>query len=432
MDLATRAYNQSFRLDPIIRSLLDTDIYKLMMVAIARAHHPRTRVRFEVICRTGDARLERDIDANDLRAQLDHARTVGLERREHIWLAGNTFYGESRLFDEDTLAWLKQYRLPEYALRLDAEGLHLAFEGPYEDVTLWEIPALAIISELRARSALRHLGRMALDVLYARAKARVWEKIERLAAIPDLKIADFGTRRRHSFLWQRWCIGAMREGLGDARFTGTSNLLHAMQQGVEAVGTNGHELPMVEAASAEDDAALAASPYRVLEHWEARYRGNIRILLPDTYGTTAFLAAAPARYARWTGARIDSKDPVEGANEMIAWWRRHGEDPKTKLVILSDGLDIGTIERAHHALQGKVRVAFGWGTNLTNDFAGCATEPLAALEPISIVCKVTAVDGRPAVKLSDNPAKATGPSEAIARYRRVFGEAGAERRATRV
>ena len=112
---------------------------------------------------------------------------------------------------------------------------------------MWEIPALAIINELRSRTAMKDMGPFALDVLYARAKAKMWSKVEQLRAYPDLRISDFGTRRRHSFLWQRWCVEALKEGIGKS-FSGTSNVLLAMDTDLEALGTNAHELPMVAAA----------------------------------------------------------------------------------------------------------------------------------------------------------------------------------------
>src|SRR6195952_3565155 len=131
---------------------------------------------------------------------------------------------------------------------------------------MWEIPALAIINELRSRAAMKDLGPFALDVLYARAKAKMWSKVEQLKTLPELRISDFGTRRRHSFLWQRWCVEALKEGIGD-NFTGTSNVLLAMDNDLEAVGTNAHELPMVLAALARNDRDLKVAPYRVLEDW---------------------------------------------------------------------------------------------------------------------------------------------------------------------
>ena len=288
---------------------------------------------------------------------------------------------------------------------------------------MWEIPALSIVNELRARAALRDRGRFTLDVLYARAKARLWQKVERLRTLPDLAISDFGTRRRHGFLWQRWCVEALKEALGE-RFIGTSNVLLAMDADLEAIGTNAHELPMVAAALATDDAALAQTPYQVLDEWRRAYGGNLLIVLPDAFGTAAFLRDAPDWVADWTGFRPDSAPPIPAGEQIIDWWRAHGRDPVGKLLIFSDGMDVDSIEATYRHFHGRVRTSFGWGTNLTNDFTGCDPDGQPGLEPISLVCKVVSVDGRPAVKLSDNPEKATGTPEEIARYLRVFGEAG--------
>jgi len=279
---------------------------------------------------------------------------------------------------------------------------------------------LSIVSELRSRAAMKGIGRFELDVLYARAKAKLWEKVVRLNALPDIRIADFGTRRRHSFLWHRWCVEAMKEGLGE-KFTGTSNVLHAMELDIEAVGTNGHELPMVQATMAGTDRELLQVPYNVLESWQRTYDGNLLVVLPDTFGTTAFLRHAPPWVAQWSGFRIDSKAPVEGGEEIVAWWKEQGEDPRDKLLIFSDGLDIDGIERVYHHFSGRVRLGFGWGTLLTNDLRDCSPARNPGLDPISLVCKVTRANHRPTVKLSDNLGKAAGPPELIEHYRRVFG-----------
>jgi nicotinate phosphoribosyltransferase len=283
---------------------------------------------------------------------------------------------------------------------------------------LWEIPALAVLMELRSRAVLATMGKFELQVLYARAMTRLWEKIERLRKVEGLRIADFGTRRRHSFLWQDWCVQAMAEGLGPA-FVGTSNCRIAMKRDIEAIGTNAHELPMVHAALADSDEELRQAPYRVLADWHDEHDGNLRIILPDTYGTEGFLKGAPDWLAGWTGIRIDSGDPAKGAEIAINWWKSRGEDPTKKLVIFSDGLDVGKIEELHRQFIGRVRVSFGWGTLLTNDFRGLV--PDEALSPFSLVCKAVSADGRPTVKLSDNPVKAMGPADEIERYKRVFG-----------
>ncbi|CAN5379677.1 nicotinate phosphoribosyltransferase [soil metagenome] len=421
-DIATRAYNHNFRLDPIVRSLLDTDFYKLLMLQMIRHIHPEVEATFSLINRTRSVRLADIIDEAELRAQLDHARTLRFSRKELIWLAGNSFYGKRQMFAPDFIAWLGDFQLPAYDLRKVDGQYELLFDGPWSGTTMWEIPALAIINELKSRAAMRDMGKFALDVLYARAKARLWDKVERLRDLPDLVLSDFGTRRRHGFLWQRWCVEALKEGLG-SRFVGSSNVLLAMDADLEAIGTNAHELPMVEAALVRDDAELAGAPYRVLEQWRAHYGGNLLIALPDAFGTTAFLKQAPAWLADWTGFRPDSAPPIEGGEQIIRWWQEQGVDPREKLLIFSDGMDIDTIEQTYRHFHGRVRMSYGWGTNLTNDFRGCDPRGGHALEPISLVCKVTRANGRPAVKLSDNPAKATGESAEIARYLRVFGAA---------
>ncbi|HEY0441798.1 MAG TPA: nicotinate phosphoribosyltransferase [Xanthobacteraceae bacterium] len=422
-DIAKRVYDHTWKLDPIIRSLLDQDFYKLLMLQMIWRLYPQVQVTFSLINRTRQVRIADEIDETELRRQLDHARTIRFAKKEMIWLAGNTFYGTRQIFAPDFLAWLADFRLPEYELAREDGQYVLHFPGPWTHTTMWEIPALAIINELRSRAALRRYGRFTLDVVYARAKAKLWSKVERLARLPDLKISDFGTRRRHSFLWQRWCVEALKERLGDA-FIGSSNVLLAMDNDLEAIGTNAHELPMVSAALADTDEQLRQAPYRVLQEWQRYYGGNLLIVLPDTFGTAAFLRDAPDWVAAWTGFRPDSAPPIEAGEAIIAWWRAKGQDPRDKLLIFSDALDVDAIEAVYRHFAGKVRMSFGWGTNLTNDFEGCAPDDNPGLKPISLVCKVSAVNGRPAVKLSDNPNKATGEADEVARYLRVFGTEG--------
>jgi nicotinate phosphoribosyltransferase len=423
-DLSTRVYNHAWRLDPVVRSLLDTDFYKLLMLQMIWSLYPEVQVTFSLVNRTRSVRLADEIEEGALREQLDHARTVALSKKELIWLAGNSFYGRSQIFSAEFLAWLADYRLPEYRLEKRDGQYELSFHGRWCDVTLWEVPALAILSELRARQAMQGLDRFELDVLYARAKAKLWSKVERLRTLEGLSISDFGTRRRHGFLWQQWCVEALKEGLGSA-FVGTSNVLLAMQGDLEAVGTNAHELPMVLAALAgDDDEALRRAPYQVLEDWRGMYGGNLLIVLPDAFGTEAFLRDAPEWVADWTGFRPDSMPPLEAGELMIRWWRERRRDPTDKLLIFSDGMTDQDIVEAHARFRGRVRTTFGWGTHLTNDLEGCAPGRDPELRPLSLVCKVTEANGRPAVKLSDNPNKALGDPREVERYLRVFGGAG--------
>lgn len=429
VDIAKRVYDHQWAIDPIVRSLLDTDFYKLLMTQMVHKRHQDVDVKFSLINRKSSIRLAEIIDESLLRAQLDHVRTLRLSRGEVTWLRGNTFYGKRRMFSPDFIDWYANFQMPDYDIQVEDGQYKLEFEGAWHEAMMWEIPALAILTELKSRAALNEMGKFDLQVLYARAMSRIWEKIERLRKLDGLSIADFGTRRRHSYLWQDWCVQAMIEGLG-SRFLGTSNCLIALKREVEAIGTNAHELPMVYAALAPDDAALARAPYEVLENWMEDYDGNLRVILPDTYGTKNFLKNAPHWLSTWTGMRIDSGDPVAGANLAIEWWESEGQDPREKLVIFSDGLDVEEIEALYAQFHNKVRLGFGWGTLLTNDFRGLVPED--RLAPFSLVCKAVEANGRPTVKLSDNVHKAMGPQSEIERYIRVFGAGAQEKTAVNV
>ena len=416
-DIATRVYNHKWRIDPIIRSLIDTDFYKLLMCQSVFHNKPDTTVTFSLINRSKHIRLADQIDEGELREQLDHIRSLSLSRGESTWLRGNTFYGKRQMFQPDFMEWFEGMRLPPYHLEVRDGQYELTFEGKWHEVMLWEIPALAVLMELRSRAETRQMGKFELQVLYARAMTKLWEKVEKLRGLDRLRLADFGTRRRHSFMWQDWCVQAMHEGLGE-NFVGTSNCLIAMRSEVEAIGTNAHELPMVYAALAKTDDALRQAPYDVLSDWQDEHDGNLRIILPDTYGTKGFLDNAPDWLAGWTGIRIDSGDPATYAEIAINWWKARGEDPKKKMVIFSDGLDVDKIIELQNQFQGRVRPSFGWGTLMTNDFRGLTSDD--SLAPFSIVCKAISANGNPTVKLSDNPNKAMGPADEIERYKRVF------------
>ena len=417
VDIATRVYNHNWKIDPIVRSLIDTDFYKLLMCQFVLENCPKVRVVFNLINRTSAVPLAELIDRKELEEQLDHIRTLRLSRGESTWLRGNVFYGKRQMFRPEFIDWFEKLQLPPYHLEVRDGQFELSFEGNWPEVMLWEIPALAVLTELRSRSILKRLGRFELQVLYARAMARVWENTLRLGKLEKLRLADFGTRRRHSYLWQDWCVQALSEGLGN-KFTGTSNCLIAMRREVEAIGTSAHELPMVYCALTNTDEDLANAPYQLLKDWQEEYDGNLRIILADTYGTEQLLNNAPDWLSKWTGIRIDSGNPEKMGEIAINWWQQRGEDLSQKLLIFSDGLGVDKIEELYNQFSGRVRLSFGWGTLLTNDFRGFA--PQDGLAPISLVCKAASANGRPTVKLSDNPNKAMGPNNLITHYREIF------------
>jgi nicotinate phosphoribosyltransferase len=426
VNFAERAHNHNWKLDPIVRSLLDTDFYKLLMLQFIWKNFPQVHVTSEVTNRTATVRLADQISAGALVEQLEHVRELRFRKSELVWLAGNTFYGTRSIFEPGFLEWLERdFRLSEYEVTERDGQLVLRFAGLWTEVTMWEIYGLALVSEMKTRAALATLSELELDVLYARAKTKLWDKIERLRAEPGVSISEFGTRRRHSFLWQEYVVEAMRAALGKS-LAGTSNTFLAYKHDLEAMGTNAHELPMAMAALADGDDALRASQYKVLELWQKSYGGELLILLPDTFGTTQFLEGAPDWVADWTGQRCDSKDPFVAGDEYIAWLLKRGRDSRKKRLIASDGLDVDDILRLHTYFEGRIRFSAGWGTLVTNDFRGCHPRGETTLDPISLVCKLMTVEGRPAVKLSDNANKATGQADEVERYRRVFGTRAVE------
>ncbi len=428
VDIALRAHNKNWRLDPIIRSLLDTDFYKLMMGQFIWERYPIHIVTFGMKNRTKSINLGKVIDEQELRAQLDHVMSLSFTNKELIWLQGNTFYGQERIFKPGFIEFLRRLKLPPYTLTRDENDDYvLRFTGQWMQVTFWEIYALSIVSELKTRAALAKLSKFELDVLYANAKAKLWKKLKAIKEAGVRGLSDMATRRRHSFLWQRWCVEAAKEILGDA-FLGTSNAYLAMELDLEAIGTNAHELPMtlaaIKAGQGGSDEDIRNVQYEVLKGWQNQYSGNVLVALPDTFGTTQFLKDAPQWVANWRGFRPDSKAPDKATEELIAFWKRMGVDPAKKLVLYSDGLDVDEIIRIWNKWNGIVTVGFGWGTMFANDFIGCDPTESNLLDPISIVCKVIEADGHPAVKLSDNYTKATGAEEEVDYYRRIFGHEG--------
>lgn len=441
MDFSKRAFDHSYHIDPIVRSLLDTDFYKLLMLQFIWKKHPQVSVTFGVKNRTKTIHLTDVIDESVLREHLNYVRHLRFTESEIVWLRGQTFYGIRGLFEEGFLDYLRTFQLSDYELSVEKDEhdqktgqFRLNFSGNWLQSSLWEIYALEIINELRYRSIMRTMNRSQLDIMYARAKVKLYDKLMILNTLDDLNISDFGTRRRHSFLWQEHCVTTAKEVLG-TKFSGTSNAYLAMKYNLEAKGTNAHELPMVLTALAKTDKDKKQAQYDVLKEWQNVYRGGLLVMLPDTYGTTQFLKGlSPVLAETWKGARPDSKNPFVAGDELIQFWEHmvpgHVQD---KLIIFSDGLDVKLPQYAQQGcdipeiysyFHNRVQMGFGFGTNFTNDFIGCHPEVSDKMSPISLVCKVQEVNHKSAVKLSDNYVKATGEIQEIEHYRHIFGSEG--------
>ena len=397
---------------PIMHSLLDIDFYKFTMGHWVFKHYPNVPVRYAFKNRTAQVRLADYIDEAALRRELDHARTLRVNPSELHYLRGTNEYGD-RLFSEDYLKFLSELRLPPYELRR-ADGTYtLEFPGVWCEAMYWKTLALSLINELYYWALMQRLSAFERDVVMATGTLRLAEKIKILRARPDIAFSDFGTRRRFSRSWQEYVVHVLAQEI-PGQLLGTSNTAMAMQYGLLPMGTMAHEMFMVMAGiRAESDTTIRASHNRVLQEWWEEYGAGLSTALTDTYGSDFFFRDMTTAQARvWKGLRQDSGDPIAFGEKAIAFYERHGVDPRDKLIVFSDGLDLGTIVKLADHFAGRIRVSFGWGTNLTNDLG---------FEALSLVIKVVEVQGRHAVKLSDNLAKATGEAPDIERFKRIFG-----------
>ena len=434
--------------DWIIRSLRDVDFYKFTMGLFIFRFYRGVQVTFGFINRHLHIPVADLVDEGELRAQLDHVRTLRFLPTEIYYLRGMDVYGEA-MFPKDYLDFLTQLRLPPYQLTRAGNQYELTFSGSWEEVKFWETIALAIIAELLNRKVLRSIaesnaGETELRILYARATDKLYRKLKRLRARGTVRFADFGLRRRHSFLWQRFAIEMAREVMG-ANFTGTSNTYLASDQNLVPIGTNAHSQPMVLTAIAKSDEEKLDAQYEVLRKWQQVFQQKaLRILLPDTYGSRQFYRGMPKDLAQevahtWRGARGDSGNLIDEGNLFIDWVTAQGANPREKLYVPSDGLDVDSMLELDTAFTGRIDIGDGWGTMFTNDFEGCHPRggDFAVIDGNllgltwdqllcghSLVCKVIEANGNSAVKLSNNFNKATGPKEVVERYQRVFGNEG--------
>ena len=178
IDIATQVWNRQWKIDPIVRSLIDTDFYKLLMCQSIFRNNADTQVTFSLINRSKHIKLAELIDEGELREQLDHIRSLSLTRGESTWLRGNTFYGKRQMFRPDFMEWFEGLRLPPYHLEKRDGQYELPLAGAWPEVMLWEVPALSVLMELRGRAVLKGMGKFELQVLYARAMTKLLRKVE--------------------------------------------------------------------------------------------------------------------------------------------------------------------------------------------------------------------------------------------------------------
>ncbi len=399
--------------EEIINSLLGVDFYKFPMGQFFYRLYPNVRVKFSLILRTPGIALTKEIPKEKLIEQLDHAMSLSVTNSEIHYLRGTDEYG-ARMFNEDYLNFLKCLRLCAYHLKYVGDKIILEFCCDWKAVTYWETIAMAIVSELRHREILLQMSRGERDAVFATGTIRLMEKIRILKKNPQVTFSDFGTRRRFMRSWQRYVIEILKEELPKEQFKGTSNTQLAMELDLMPTGTNAHEPVMVLSAimgQNGNDEGLLQAQQTFLDEWWKMYGYGMSIFLPDTYGTESFLRHLdPGMAAAWKGFRGDSGDPVWEGELWCAFYKRHGIDSRTKLMIPSDGLTLPVMIELERHFRNRLHVSDGWGSDLTNDLG---------IKALSLIAKPMEADGNPTVKLSNNPAKALGPELEVERYKRV-------------
>lgn len=402
----------------IIRSLLDTDFYKIKMGQFVWRRYPHVSVRFSLTNRTKSVRLAEYIRVSDLQNEFDAISELRFSAEELDFLA-EIKNGDKPMFCKDYLLFLKQLRLRGHSVAENGDGqLAVNFVGDWQDVIYWEIMGLPVINELYYRDVLTHLTDRTQADVYNEGVLRLENKITLLQRFPHILFSDFGTRRRFSREWQEYVVRTLAKTLRPSQFLGTSNVYLAMKLGLNPIGTMAHELFMVFAAMqmSGSDKELVESQRRVLREWWNEYGFEQSIGLSDTWGSQFFLQKIFPEFAyTYKGMRQDSGDPFAFGEEAIRFYEMLRIDPREKMIVFSDGLDIAAMEALANIFFGRIRVSFGWGTNLTNDLGILA---------LSLVIKVMEAAEQWAVKISDDLAKAQGRLEDVARIMRVAGYGG--------
>ena len=393
----------------IITSLLDTDLYKFTMMQVVLHHFPGAQVEYRFKCRTPDVQLATIIES--IREEITQLCTLRFRPRELDYLR------TLRFIKSDFVDFLPLFQLnakyvslePVRADDLNSEAregeLELVVRGPWLHTILFEIPVLAIINELW----FQHTQRLP-D--YEEGRDRLRTKISLITqdpALAGMRVADYGTRRRFSRLWQDEVLLTLRSTLGE-HFAGTSNVFYAMKHGLLPLGTMAHEY--LQACQALGP-RLRDSQIFGFETWAREYRGDLGIALSDVFGLDAFLRDFDLYFCKlFDGARHDSGDPFDWGDRLLDHYEKNRIDPKTKTMIFSDSLTVPLAIQLFRRFGHRSRMSFGIGTNLTNDLG---------YQPLQIVLKMVRCNGQPVAKLSDAPEKTMCDDPAYLNYlRQVF------------
>ncbi|WP_345953429.1 nicotinate phosphoribosyltransferase [Mucilaginibacter sp. PAMB04168] len=382
-------------------SLLDNDFYKFTMQQGVIRLFPYAKARYQFINR-GKHSFPPGF-AQALREAVNDMAHLQLTREEKNFLRVTCPY-----LDPLYLDFLEGYRYNPEEVQIEQHDneLQVHIEGLWYRTILWEVPIMSLICELYYK--LNHTERISNEEVTERTK----EKIERYTAL-GVNVAEFGTRRRHSYQVQRMVVQALRQ-YGPNSFVGTSNVHMAMLHQTKPIGTHAHEWFMFHAARYGFKMANALG----LEHWVQVYRGDLGIALSDTYTTGVFFKQFDKMFSKlFDGVRHDSGDPLQFADQVIAHYNSLGIDPLTKTIIFSDALNYDKVARIAGHCRNRVGISFGIGTNFTNDVGPQA---------MNIVIKMTEAcphngEWTEVVKLSDEHGKYTGSEHMIGLAKTILG-----------
>ncbi|MCA9353910.1 MAG: nicotinate phosphoribosyltransferase [Candidatus Kaiserbacteria bacterium] len=407
--MAARADGLLWQKDaPIIRRIDENDVYKIMMMYFIWTYYPNLKVKFGFTNRTTAVPLSKYVRVDEIREQCE---AVAAMRFTDDIIA---IYQSWGLFKPEFLSALKELRMDMPLIEKNGDTLRIEAEGNWLSTTPWETQILPIVSELYARGYAAEHDISELD-LFNEMDRRLSEKIDLFKRNLYLRIMQFGLRRRVSGPGEEHVTARLLDEVPQV-ITGVSNMYLANKYGVEAQGTNAHELVMALVALARHIGpnAMCDTLYTILQQWQELYGHKALIILDDAYGSDVFRAELPRKYLEsFRGFRHDSGDPIQYGEDTIALYEKARIDPRNKLIIFSDGLNPQRAVDLYQHFAGRIGVAFGMGTNFTFD--------VGLIKPLSLVMKIQEAAGNPAVKFSNNLAKAVGDPKEIEYYKEVFG-----------
>ena len=383
---------------PIVRSLLDTDLYKFTMWQAMLHRHPQTHAEYRFACRNATAYPLAELEA-EVNAELDQLCNLRFAKEELDYLSS------LRYIKSDFVDFLRLFQFQRDFVHVHATaegGLSIEAHGP-------QIHVLAIVNELYFR-------RLQTPDTLAEGRSRLQAKIERLRAVRDepvlahpFELSDFGLRRRFSEPWHREVVTTLTREVPQW-FKGTSSMLLAKELNISPIGTMAHEYMQ---SFQSQGVRLRDFQKAALEDWVQEYRGDLGIALTDTVGMRAFLEDFDLYFAKlFDGLRHDSGDPFDWGDQAIAHYRRLRINPHTKRLVFSDGLNLEKALELWRYFAPHIQLGFGIGTNLTND---------VGLTPLNIVMKLVRANGQPVAKISDTPGKTMCDDETYLAYlRQVF------------